>query len=408
MPESPAISEPSATVLAGLIDQELPAIRSFRRDLHAHPETGLLNPRTQRTILNRLDGLGLEIGTGDSCSSITATLRTGRPGNTVLLRADTDALPIPEETALSFASQQPDASHACGHDAHTAMLVGAARLLAGPLRAELTGIVRFAFQPGEEGHGGAERMLAEGLLSEPVNAALALHVNPNMPSGAVVTRPGPFFASCDLFKITLTGKGGHGSMPHLCDDPIAGAMALGTALLGMLPRQFAPESPVTLSLGVLHAGSAPGAIPGTAELQGTIRTFDPENRQQAWQRVETLAAAIAAAHGLTSTVELLYGCPPTVNTKAHAEDVLALAAKEFGPGRAVTLPSPVMAAEDFGAVLNHVPGTLVLIGACPPGQTASAAEPVHSSRMIIDEDCMATGIAIHVRAALAWTSALPS
>jgi amidohydrolase len=395
--------------LGELIALELPRVRALRRGLHAHPEVGLANPRTQRAILATLDGLGLELILGRGCSSIVATLRTGRPGRTVLLRADTDALPVGEDTSLSFASQVPGVGHMCGHDAHTAMLVGAARLLAGPLRDSLAGTVRFVFQPGEEGHGGAEQMVADGLFDEPTDAAFALHVNPNLRTGMVATKPGPFFACCDVFEVTLTGRGGHGSMPHLCDDPIQGALAVGTALLGTVPRAFGPDSPVVLSLGSVHAGSAPQAIPEAAVLQGTIRALAPADRERAWQRTAALVESIATAHGLTGQLRLLYGCPPTVNSAAHAQHVLTLAAEDLGADHAVRLPAPVMAAEDFGVMLRQVPGALVLIGACPPGlDDVSDAAAVHSSHMVIDEECMVTGMALHVRTALSWTAADPA
>lgn len=395
--------------LGELIAAELPRARALRRDLHAHPEIGLFNPRTQQAILDELDGLGLELTAGKRCSSVVATLRTGRPGRTVLLRADTDALTVPEDTPLDFASQVPGVSHMCGHDAHTAMLVGAARLLAGPLRDSLVGTVRFMFQPGEEGHGGAEQMITDGLLDEPADAALALHVNPNMPAGLVATRPGPFFASCDVFEVTLTGRGGHGSMPDQCDDPIQGMFTLGTALLGAVPRAFGPSSPVVLSLGVAQSGSAPQAIPETAVLQGTVRAQSAADRERAWQRIATLVESIATAHGLAGKLHRIHGTPPTVNGPEHARHIITLAAQELGPGRSVMLPAPVMAAEDFGVVLEQVPGALVLIGACPDGQSSPGdAAPVHSSRMVIGEECMVTGMAVHIRAAQAWTAAPPT
>ncbi|MER6047359.1 M20 family metallopeptidase [Streptomyces sp. NPDC001793] len=388
------------TDLLDRVAQLLPQLVSWRRDLHAHPETGVHNPRTQQAVLTALEGLDLDVTRGRTCSSVTATLRGGRPGPTVLLRADTDALPMTEDTGLAFASRNPDAAHACGHDAHTAMLLGAATLLATELRAEVAGTVKFVFQPGEEGCGGAERMLAEGLLDEPVDAAFALHVNPNLPAGTVATRPGSFFASCDEFEITLTGRGGHASMPHTCNDPIPALLTLGTGLLSTVSRSFDPASPVLVSLGAVTAGTTSNVIPESGVLKGTLRAYTPESRARAWDRITRLAESTAEAHGLTCRVSHSYGCAPTVNTPEKAARVLGLAAELLGPERSVELPAPVMAAEDFGYLLERVPGALVLVGACPPGTSPGEAAPCHSNRMVLDEEAMITGTALHVALAL--------
>ncbi|MDT9698127.1 M20 family metallopeptidase [Streptomyces sp. P17] len=395
---------PDPAELLRLVRAEAGTMTAIRRDLHAHPETGLDNPRTQSAVLAALEGLGLDIETGVGASSIIATLYGRRPGRTVLLRADTDALPLTEETGLPFASRTPGIAHACGHDAHTAMLLGAARVLAGPLRNRLTGTVRFVFQPGEEGCGGAEHMIKDGLLAEPTDAAFAVHVNPNLPTGMVATRPGAFFASCDEFEILLVGQGGHASMPHACVDPIQGALALGTALLATVQRAFPPHTPVVVSLGAVNSGTTSNVIPETAVLKGTLRTFDPGVRAEAWKRIASLVDNIARAHRLDGRLSLRYGCPPTVNEPGHARDALDLAEQLLGPGQALELTTPVMAAEDFGLILERVPGALVLVGACPPDTTDPAtAAPCHSGRLLLDEECLVTGAALHIAAALAWT-----
>ncbi|SHM90710.1 M20 metallopeptidase family protein [Streptomyces yunnanensis] len=388
------------TDLLDRVAQQLPQLIRWRRDLHAHPETGVHNPRTQQAVLQALDGLDLEVAQGRTCSSVTATLRGSRPGPTILLRADTDALPMTEDTGLDFASQTPGAAHACGHDMHTAMLLGAATLLATDLREKVAGTVKFVFQPGEEGCGGAERMLDDGLLDEPADAAFALHVNPNLPSGVIATKPGSFFASCDEFEITLTGRGGHASMPHTCNDPIPALLTLGTSLLSTVSRSFDPADPVLVSLGAVTAGTTTNVIPESGALKGTLRAYTPASRAQAWARITRLAESTAEAHGLTCRITHSYGCAPTINTPDAAQRILHLAADLLGPERSVELSSPVMAAEDFGYVLERVPGALVLLGACPPGTSPTEAAPCHSNRMTLDEHAMITGTALHLAVAL--------
>lgn len=373
---------------------------AWRRDLHAHPETGLHLPRTQEAVLRALKPLDLEVTTGTSCTSVVATLRGARPGPALLLRADMDALPMAEETGLDFASNTPGAAHLCGHDAHTAMLLGAASVLAGELRDEVAGTVRFVFQPGEEACGGAEAMLADGLFEEPVDAAFALHVNPNLPAGTVASKPGAFFASCDEFEITLTGRGGHASMPHLCEDPVPAALSLGTALLATVGRAFDVHDPVLVSLGSVVAGSTSNVIPETASLKGTLRAFDPGARAAAYERITRLTRSVAEGHGLHGEIRHVYGCAPTRNSPERTREVLADAAALLGSERVVELGSPVMASEDFGFLLERTPGALVLLGAAPVGTDPSAAAPCHSNRMVIDEESMITGTALHVAAAL--------
>ncbi|MGD3107847.1 M20 metallopeptidase family protein [Streptomyces sp. YGL11-2] len=394
MPDAPR------TDLLDRAARQLPQLVRWRRDLHAHPETGVDNPRTQQAVLQALEGLDLELTRGRTCSSVTATLRGSRPGPTVLLRADTDALPMAEDTGLEFASENPGAAHACGHDVHTAMLLGAASLLATDLREEVAGTVKFVFQPGEEGCGGAERMLADGLLDEPVDAAFALHVNPNLPSGVIATKPGSFFASCDEFEITLTGRGGHASMPHTCNDPVPALLALGTSLLTTVSRSFDPADPVLVGLGSVTAGTTSSVTPESGCLKGTLRAYTSASRAQAWARITRLAESTAEAHGLTCHLTHRYGCAPTVNTPEKAHQILHLAAELLGPERSVELASPVMAAEDFGYVLERAPGALVLLGACPPGTPPTEAAPCHSNRMTLDEQAMITGTALHLAIAL--------
>ena len=377
---------------------------SLRRDLHRRPELGLDLPRTQARVLEALDGLPLTVATGEGQSSIVADLDGGRPGPTVLLRGDMDALPVPEDTGLDFASEVEGAMHACGHDAHTAMLAGAARLLAGR-RSELAGRVRFLFQPGEEGHGGAAVALREGLLdasdgTEPVSWAFAVHQSPSFPSGMVATRPGPLLASADEVFVTVRGRGGHASMPHLANDPVPVACEVVQALQTWVTRRVDVFQPAVVTIGRIRAGTTTNVIPESARLDGTIRTVAPRVRAEAHAAVRRIAEHVAAAHDMAAEVEIRDGYPVTVNDGAAADDVLATARWLMGDELSLALPSPVMGAEDFSYILDRVPGAMAFLGTRPPGVPAAEVASNHSNRMVIDESAMATGVALYAASAL--------
>jgi hippurate hydrolase len=377
---------------------------SLRRDLHRRPELGLDLPRTQARVLEALDGLPLTVATGEGQSSIVADLDGGRPGPTVLLRGDMDALPVPEDTGLDFASEVEGAMHACGHDAHTAMLAGAARLLAGR-RSELAGRVRFLFQPGEEGHGGAAVALREGLLdasdgAEPVSWAFAVHQSPSFPSGMVATRPGPLLASADEVFVTVRGRGGHASMPHLANDPVPVACEVVQALQTWVTRRVDVFQPAVVTIGRIRAGTTTNVIPESARLDGTIRTVAPRVRAEAHAAVRRIAEHVAAAHDMAAEVEIRDGYPVTVNDGAAADDVLATARWLVGDELSLALPSPVMGAEDFSYILDRVPGAMAFLGTRPPGVPAAEVASNHSNRMVIDESAMATGVALYAASAL--------
>ena len=257
-------------VLDELVGEMLPDAVDLRREIHRHPELGLDNPETQRRILDSLTGLGLDVHTGSGLTSVVADLVGARPGPTILLRADTDALPMVEESGEPFASIIEGRAHACGHDSHVAMLVGAARILA-EHRDELAGRVRFMFQPGEEGSAGAKVMIDEGVL-DGVDAAFALHISPNIPSGFLACRPGPIMASTDDFHVVVRGKGGHASTPHFGNDPIPVACEMVTAVQTMVTRRIDAFNPAVVTVGKIAAGSTSNVIPESAELLGTIRT----------------------------------------------------------------------------------------------------------------------------------------
>jgi amidohydrolase len=380
--------------LHGAVAEAMPGVVALRRRLHRHPELGLDLPRTQQAVLGALDPLGLDVTTGKALRSVVAVLKGSRPGRTVLLRADMDALPIRERTGLEFASEVDGAMHACGHDAHTAMLVGAAEVLAAN-RSELAGRVIFAFQPGEEGHGGAELMLAEGLLDgpDPPAAAFALHVAPGVPAGVVVTRPGTAMASADDFTVEISGRPGHGAMPHEALDPIPVACQAVLGMHTLVPRSV---EPAVLTIGSFQAGGSATAIPETVHLAGTLRALSNVDRVTLIERLRGLVEGIAQGHGARARFEVdEHRCGVTVNDE-RVTAVVAAAARDVAD-ECRSLPAPVMASEDFAAVLERVPGSMAFLGVRPDGVDAPA--PVHSPEMVLEEDALAVGVALHASVA---------
>jgi amidohydrolase len=386
-------------------DRSLASIVALRRRIHARPETGLELPETQRVVLDALADLGgadgsLEIRTGRSLSSVVAVVTGERPGPTTLLRADMDALELTEDTGLDFASTIPGTMHACGHDAHVAMLVGAIELLQRHRR-QLAGRVVCMFQPGEEGYGGARRMLEEGLLDEvgPVDRAFAIHISPLAPSGWVASRPGPIMASADEFQFTVTGRGGHASMPHDAADPVPAACEIVTALQAMVTRTVPVFDPAVVTVATMEAAAATNVIPERVRCGGTIRAVSASTRQRVLDGLQRVVTDVAHAHGCTAEVALSgTHYPVTVNDPAAVGHVLAVAGKLLGPDRVVEMPTPVMGAEDWSYVLQAVPGCMAILGAAPPG--VAHPEPNHSNRMVIDELALATGVALHAAVAL--------
>jgi len=370
----------------------------LRRRIHRHPEIGLALPRTQATVLEALEGLGLETHTGKLTTSVVARLVGDKPGPTILLRADMDALPLREDTGLPFASEVDGAMHACGHDAHVAMLVGAARVLA-RRRAELTGSVLFMFQPGEEGYHGARVMLEEGLLdgAGAPSGAFALHVTHRQAAGVITTRPGPMLASGDTIQITVRGKGGHASAPHDCLDPIPIACEIVQAFQTLVTRRVNVFDPAVITIGKIEAGTTRNVIPETAHLLGTVRTVSEVTRERVLEGVRRVTDGVATAHGAEATVELIRGYPVTSNDAGFAEFVLDTAREVLGPERVAPMRHPVMGSEDFSYVLQRVPGAMANLGTRPE---SGDVYPNHSNRMLLNEAALASGIALHVAVAL--------
>jgi amidohydrolase len=398
-------------LLEGLLDSaraQLDDAVELRRRLHRHPELGLELPTTQAAVLDALDGLPLSVTTGTSTSSVVAVLDGDAPGPTVLLRGDMDALPMPEDTGLEYASGVDGAMHACGHDAHVAMLAGAVRLLV-ERRGSFAGRVAFMFQPGEEGFHGARYMLEEGLLEHvaeggsPVSMAFAIHQTPTFPSGTIATRGRSLLASSDTLIVNVRGRGGHASMPHHAVDPIPIACEIVMALQSMVTRRVDAFDPAVVTVARIQSGTTSNVIPESAELLGTVRTVSPKTRAAVLDEVRRVAEGIAGAHGAEAEVDLVEGYPVTVNDPGAADFALETAAALLGEKATITMTNPVMGAEDWSYVLEEVPGAMAFLGTRPEG--GGHVAPNHSNRMILDESAMAAGIGTYAAVALRWLGA---
>jgi len=372
---------------------------ALRRNLHAEPELGLDNPRTQALVLDALDGLPLEVRTGTGLTSVVADLVGATDGPTVLLRADTDALPMTEDTDLEFRSTIDGRAHACGHDAHTAMLVGAARVLAAR-RNELQGRVRFMFQPGEEGFAGARLMIDEGVLDN-VDRAFALHVSPNQRVGTASCRPGPLLAGDTSITVTVRGHGGHASTPHLATDPIPATAAIITALQTTVTREVDVFDPAVLTIAHVVAGTTTNVIPETAFFEGTIRCISERTRTRIREAVARTIRGVAEAHGCTVDIEMVDGYPVTLNDVGEAARFAEVCRATLGEDGHRLMPAPAMGGEDFSYVLQKVPGVMAFLGVCPATEPNPRSAPsLHSNRMELNEDGLVHGIALHAAMAL--------
>lgn len=388
-----------------------PVLTALRHSLHREPELGLDLPLTQAKVIAALDGLGLEITPGRALSSVTAVLRGGSPGPAlprgghpgqaaprggptrpaVLLRGDMDALPVQEDTGVPYASVVDGRMHACGHDLHTAGLVGAAHLLAAR-REQLAGDVVFMFQPGEEGQGGAKIMIDEGVLDaagERVVAAYALHVvSRGAPTGYAATRPGPMLAASDTVHVTVRGEGGHGSSPHAAVDPVPALCAMVTALQTLVTREIDIFDPAVVTVGRLEAGTAPNVIPESGRFSATVRTFSDASRATVRAAFERTVHGLAAAHGVRADIDYVHQYPPTVNHDGEAAFALDTARDVLGEDRVLPAPTPMAGSEDFSFVLREVPGAFLGLGACPVGTDPATAPMNHSPQAVYDDGAL--------------------
>ena len=376
-----------------------PRIVALRRAIHAEPELGLETPLTLQKVRDELADLPLTWRVGTSTTGAVATLCGARSGRVVLLRGDMDALPMAEETGLAFASAIPGRMHACGHDTHTAMLAGAARLLAAR-REQIAGEVRFMFQPGEEGFHGARFMIEEGLLDPMPDAAFALHIMPNSPHGQLAGREGAMLAAADMFEITVVGRGGHASMPHDTRDPVPAAAEIVLALQSMVTRRFAAAEACVVTVSQLDAGSAHNIIADRARLRGTIRTLSPERRAAVRTAMEETATHVALAHGCEARLQFVDGFPVTLNDARAIAVGRELAIELGGEEGWHAMAHPLMGAEDFSYVLEKVPGAMFFLGVAADGTDWRSACGIHSSRMVVDETVLPQGAAFLAQCAI--------
>jgi hippurate hydrolase len=388
---------------AGAILADVVAIR---RRIHRRPEVGLDLPNTQAVVLEELAKLGIEGRKGQALSSVVAVIKGGRPGPTVLLRGDMDALPLHEDTGLDFASEVDGAMHACGHDTHVAMLLGAARILH-ERRADLPGHVILMFQPGEEGLGGAKTMIEEGLLDAAVadrgerpTGALAVHISTSYPMGEIDLRPGPEMAATDVIRITVRGRGGHASEPHNALDPVTVAAEIVLALQAMVTRRIDVFDPAVVTIAQITAGTTNNIIPESVFLFGTIRTVSEATRAEVRAGVRRVAEGIAAAHDAIAEVDLEPGYPVTINDPAFTAFVMDTARSLVGDERVKEMRAPIMGAEDFSYVLQQVPGAMAFLGGRPDGVDPDTGPHNHSNLVVFDEEAMATGVALYAAVAI--------
>ncbi|MGA1032006.1 MAG: M20 metallopeptidase family protein [Ilumatobacteraceae bacterium] len=381
---------------------------ALRRRLHEWPEVGNHLPNTRDAVLESLDNLPLDITLHNTTSGIAALLTGGKPGPTVMLRGDMDALPMPEDTGLDFSSRNDNMMHACGHDTHTAMLATAARLLSAR-KDDLPGRVLFMFQPGEEGHHGAKFMLEEGLLDvapladgteSPIAAAYALHITTSIPAGWVTGKGGPIMASSDTFEIVVNGKGGHASEPFRARDPIPVACEIVQALQTLITRRIPVFDPAVVTVTQIHTGTTSNVIPETAYINGTIRAVSESTRNKVHDGLRRVAEGIANTHEMSADVDVKIGYPVTVNHAPNASFGLEIADALVGAEKSVRLPNPVMGAEDFSYVLDKLPGAMLFLGGTPEGINPATAAPNHSNRVMFDEHAMKTGISLYASLAL--------
>lgn len=370
----------------------------YRRHFHTHPELSLQEFETARFIEAELRDFGYDaLRTGVGGTGILATLQGGRPGPVTLLRADMDALPIAEQNDVPYRSCNDGVMHACGHDGHMAILLGAARELQ-RRRAEVRGTIVLCFQPGEEGHAGNKLMIDDGALENPhVDRTFALHLYTGLDVGMVGIRDGAFFASSDRFDIELTGRGGHGAMPHNAVDPIVGAAQLVTMLQTIASREVAAAQPVVVTVGSLHAGTTFNVIPDSAQLQGSVRAFDAQVRDEIPQRIERLVAGLCDAMRLNYRFDYRFVYPPTVNDRATNDVVRAVAREIVGDANVADPHEIVMWSEDMSFMHERRPGAYFLVGARGPER---GGEPQHSARFDIDERSLEVGMAMMVGLAL--------
>lgn len=384
-------------------------IIGWRREIHQHPEIGLETPVTSQFVASLLKGWGVQVKEGVGGFGVVGTIegkktpaqgQSGVREKVIALRADMDALPIQEETGVPYASKVPGRMHACGHDGHVAMLLGAARILS-QLKNEFSGKVKFIFQPGEEGAGGARLMIQDGALDDPrPDLIFGAHLGVLWPvkSGQVGVKEGPIMAASDRFTVTVNGRGGHGATPHQTVDPVVIAAQIVMGLQTIISRNLDPLVSAVITVGIIQAGTAPNVIPETCTISGTVRYLDKAVGALIVKRIKEVAEGIAAAMGASATVDYSYGYPPVINHKEAVEFLSRSLSSFIGPENVVFVSQPIMGGEDMAYYLEEIPGAFFTLGSGSPDK--GTTYPHHHPRFNIDEEVLPLGSAIFVKLCL--------
>jgi amidohydrolase len=383
------------TDIKSLVAAQKAAIVDWRRTLHRIPETGYTEKKTSAFIAEQLSRFGLEVTTGIARFGVEGLMSGNAAGEsngkTVLIRSDMDALPVKEETGLPFTSTHDGAMHACGHDGHMAMVLGTALVL-NSLKEKISGQVKFLFQPAEEGPGGAKPMIEEGVMENPhVDYSIGGHLWPALPEGTVGVKEGPLMAAMDRFDLIISGKGGHGAMPHMCIDPIDTGVQVVNALQRIVSRRMNPLNPTLVTVGSFHGGSTFNIIPDTVKMSGTTRTFDRDIWQSWPERMETVVRGVCESMGATYELDYQQGYPPTINDAEMAEMARRCAIQAVGEDK-VVVPEATMGGEDMSFFLEASKGCYLFLGA---GREGSA--PLHNCRFDFNENVLLTGVETYCR-----------
>ncbi len=381
-----------------LVQEQKDQVISIRRELHQIPEPAYTEKKTSTRVADHLKAAGLDVQTGIAKFGVVGLLRTERPGPTLMIRADMDALPVTEQTGLPFSSAHAGAMHACGHDAHMAMVLGAAFVL-GKMKDKLKGNIKFIFQPAEEGPGGAKPMIDEGVMENPkVDYAVGCHLWPGTPEGTIGVKAGPIMAAMNRFDIRILGSAGHGAMPHLCVDALEVGTQVVNALQRIVSRHMNPLKPSVVTVGAFHAGKAFNIIPGEAELCGTTRTFDLEIWNSWEGRIRKILQGVCDSMGARFELKFDFGYPPTINDPFMADLVRRCAQEVVGPDKVVE-PEPTMGGEDMSYYLQRAKGCFFFLGVGRPG-----CAPLHNARFDFNEDILLVGVETYCRVALGLPS----
>ncbi len=376
-----------------LVKNHRDRVVSIRRELHQIPEPAYTEKRTSAAVAGHLKAAGVDVRTGIARTGVVGLLSTERQGPTLMIRADMDALPVTEQTGLPFSSTHAGAMHACGHDAHMAMALGAAFVL-GKMKDELKGNIKFIFQPAEEGPGGAKPMIDEGVMENPkVDYAVGCHLWPGRPEGTIGVKAGTIMAAMNRFDIRILGSQGHGAMPHLCVDALEVGTQVVSALQRIVSRHMNPLNPTVVTVGAFHAGTAFNIIPGEAQMCGTTRTFDLEVWNSWEARIRKILQGVCDSMGARFELKFEFGYPPTINDPFMADLVRRCAEEVVGPDH-VFEPVPTMGGEDMSYYLQRAKGCYFFIGVGRPG-----AAPLHNARFDFNEDVLLLGVETYCRIA---------